>query len=374
MENVSHLLVRLKIRWRGSRVCFLAPVLCAVWSVTAVAACNDGSLISPAAATVNEVSALLHHRDFAKLNQLAEKYRVEKSLGEDGKPNLLGFYSGVSNAIANCGDVKQSEKQWTDHRKLLLDWRKVSPNAVAPTLALAQFMTAYAWHARGSGYSSTVTQDGQKLFDERIEEAKAQLQKMDADARNNPEWYVGMLKVALAQGWDKPDFDALFREAIAKFPTYYPLYNHKASFYNPKWYGSNEEFQAFLNATVQATAPELGETMYARLEASQGEREMFRTGQADWKRMAAGLDRINKDFPGPWNLNVYAKYACFASDIGSLRRLLGKIGQQVSYSAWGSKDQYESCRKFANDRFCWKWADDNTTECEPLENVPVKKF
>ena len=374
MKKLSALLTHLANPWRSACLRVLALALCGACSASAVAACNDGVLISPTAVTANDISTLLHHRDFAKLDQLADKYRIEMSLGSDGKPNLMGFYSGVSNSIANCGDVKQSEKQWMAHQKLLLGWRKASPNTTPPAVALAQFMTAYAWHARGSGFSSSVTQEGQRLFDDRIAEARAQFLAIDPKVRNDPEWYVGMLTVGLAQGWDKSDFEAVFREAIAKFPTYYPLYIPKASFYSPKWYGSNQEFQSVLNETVRTTAPALGETMYARLEASQGNVEMFRNGQADWKRMEAGLHRINGDFPGPWNLNVYAKYACFAADVGSLRRLLGEIGQQVAYTAWGSKDQYESCREFANTRFCWKWADDNATGCEPLENVPVKKF
>jgi hypothetical protein len=191
--------------------------------------------------------------------------------------------------------------------------------------------------------------------------------------RDNPEWYAGMLTVGLAQGWDKARFDAEFDEAIKKFPGYFPYYYTQADFYSPKWYGSNEEFQKVVEDAVRAT-PSLGETMYARLQAHEWNDTMFRDGRANWNRMAAGLIRINQDFPGIWNKNVYAHYACLARDVGTLRVLLREIDGKVAYSTWGSREYYDSCREFANTRLCWQWADDHTTGCEPIENVPIKKF
>lgn len=361
----------------------IAALLTATLAAAALAAsntalcatgCKEGDIIAPAIQTALDARTLLQRRQFTKLDRLAEQYRTDLSPGADGKPNLLAFFNGVDNTVADCGGGHSStEAQWKEHRRLLQAWRKAAPHSTAAVLASASFMTAYGWHARGSGYGSTVSDEGWQLFKERVQQARTQFESMDPSLRDNPEWYSGMLTIALAQGWEKPDFDALFQQARQHFPGYISFYYTQAAYYSPLWHGSMEELHQVIDDAVRAT-PTMGETMYARMQASQWQNDMFTSGQADWNRMAAGLEKMNQDYPGPWNQNIYARYACLAHDVYALRRLLGQIGTNVAYSAWRSKENYDQCRNYANTRLCWKWADDNTTECEPEENVPVKKF
>lgn len=352
---------------------FASAALCISGAALSATSCEDGKIIAPVVETAKTAQDLLWHRQFAKLDRLAEQYRTEQSVGADGKPMLMGFFNGIDYSLTNCGDTPSTEAQWKQHQRLLRDWTKASPHSAAAMLASAGFMTTYAWHARGNDFSSTVTDDGFKLFRERIAKARAQYESMGQAERTFPAWYQGMMTVALAQAWEKPEFDALFDEAIKKFPAYHPFYYTKAGFYTAKWHGSDEEFHQVVEEAVLAT-PTLGETMYARLQASEWEATMFRDGQADWKRMSAGLQRMNQDFPGPWNQNVYARYACMAGDLDTLRKLLGEIGDKVAYPAWGSKRYFEACRDYANTRFCWTGIAGYADGCEPLENVPAKKL
>lgn len=350
------------------RIVFI--LLATLFIQKAFAGCNDGGIISPQVLIAEDATKLLQHKEFTKLDQLAGEYLAAGEFDSSGKPKLMGLYAGLSNSNANCDETTaQTERQWKKHQRLLLDWKKASPKSEAAALSLALFMESYGWHARGSGFADTVSSTDWKIFKARFADARAQLERMSETARDNPAWYEGMLRVGLAQGWSKESFNAIFSEGVKKFPSYYALYYTKGEFLTPKWYGSEEEFQEFVEESVEATKSQLGQTLYARIEASQARAEKFQNRQINYNRLQDGFRTIISDFPGAWNENIRAKFACMANDYKFLRIQLKSIGSQVAYGAWSDKEYYDRCKKYAQTRQCWTWADDGTTECEPpLEN------
>jgi len=327
------------------------------------AGCSDDGIVNPQIAIAEEAQTLLQHQEFAKLDQMAEAYRIPGTFDSSGKPKLMGFYLGISNSIANCGDsTEQTEVQWKRHQQLLRDWKRKSPKSDAAALSLALFTESYGWHARGGGYADSVASQGWKTFEARFKNARSQLEHLSAKARDNPAWYEGMLTVGLAQGWSKESFNAMFSEGVKKFPTYYGLYFSKGEFLSPQWYGSEQEFQAFVEESAEATKAQLGETLYARLEGKQASEEKFENGQINYDRLSNGFARISSDFPGAWNENVSAKYSCMAKDYKLLFEQLKKIGSQVAYTAWPSREYYENC-KFHAQSECWSKAKDMMAEC-----------
>jgi hypothetical protein len=271
----------------------------------------------------------------------------------------------VSKSSSNCGGVRESDEQWNDHRQLLSDWSKASPKSSAPKLALASFEAAYGWHARGSEYASKVTEEGWKLFRQRTANAREMLEKLGPEARKDPEWYAEMLSIALAEGWTHDQFDALYSEAVKKFPYYYEFYFTKGNFYSKKWYGSQADYQAFVDESVKATERQLGQSMYARLHWSAWRNSMFKDGQTDWSRMKQGFERILKNFPDDWNRNNFAKFSCMAEDVKVLRQQLDLIGDHVASAAWGSASYFEACKKYASGTpNCWRREDTKEVFCE----------
>ena len=76
---------------------------------------------------------------------------------------------------------------------------------------------------------------------------------------------------------------------------------------------------------------------------------MFDNGQADWSRMKAGFERMIKDYPDPWNINNYAKFACLAEDWKTVSFLNKQIEQKPLLDAWSrSQKYYDYCIAFAN--------------------------
>jgi hypothetical protein len=295
----------------------------------------------PMQRTADEYQALLMERNYDRLEKEARAAFQSGSVIADGQPRLAAIFDGTAGCI--CDNIFTDEL-WQIRRARLEEWRSKKPNSVAAKLANAVFPLQYGWFARGGGFSNTVSDEGRQLFDQRVEQARLALEAVDPEVKNHPVWYAAMLDVGIAQHWDSARFWALYREAVGKFPKYLPIYFSGASYISPKWYGSQDEFRVFVEEAVSSTRAKWGYTLYARLNWSEASDNMFRSGQADWKQMRAGFDRIIKDYPDPWNVNKFAVFACMAEDAKTLARLIPRIGRTPIKAAWGSVEYYSQCR------------------------------
>lgn len=296
----------------------------------------------------DEVGGVLERHDFAKLEKLAQKFRENNVTLSDGQPAVAGFYAGVSKCIElSCGDERLPIENWVRHRALLDEWNAAYPNSATAKLALAIYMKEYAWYARNVGMSDTVSKMQWAIFNARIENSRVLLKAMEAEGKKEPAWYDAMLSIGKMQRWPRDTMDRLYAEGIRAFPDYLPLYFERASYFSPKWGGSLDSFHAFVEDSVAITSRQLGETMYARLNWSEYDPEMFQNGQTNWGRMRAGFERITKDYPDPWNINNYAKFACLAGDVPTLRQQLNRMGGMVIVKAWWRVEYYESCERLA---------------------------
>lgn len=291
-----------------------------------------------------EARNVLLARDFEALERRAAVLRQKPRVLSDGQPELSGFYAGVAMCVQmRCGDQTLPPQIWEDHALLLDAWIAAYPKSVTAHLAKATFEKESAWYARGTGYANSVSPAARKQFDERMRKARTMFEAMPPEAKSDPAWYAGMLSIALGQSWRPQEFEELYNEGTARFPAYLPLYFTKASYVSPRWGGSIEAFRAYVDQAVKATAATMGDAMYARLNWSSWTSTMFTNGQADWSRMRNGFVRLTRDYPDPWNINHFAKFACLAGDGATLRELLPMVGQSPIISAWGSREYYEQC-------------------------------
>lgn len=290
----------------------------------------------------------LEGRDFAHLEKQASELRRSPRLLSDGQPELAGFYAGVSKCVQmRCGDEDLSPDAWIHHKALLDEWNKAYPNSTTARIARATFMKEFAWYARGLGFSNTVSDAQYKLFAERTKAARALFEEIPKSSVDDPAWFAGLLAIALVERWPSDRFDALHDEGVRRFPYYLPLYFLKAAYLSPRWGGAQTSFVGYVNQTAQGTASTMGESMYARLNWSSWSGDMFRSGQTDWRRMKDGFLRISRDFPDQWNINHFAKFACMAGDVDTLKSQLGKIKPAPIPEAWGDMEYFERCKQLA---------------------------
>jgi hypothetical protein len=299
----------------------------------------------PLQRAIDEHQALLLARAYDKLDKVADEARARNLRTSDGQNLLAALYRGA----AGCTYGNQfTDELWKVRRERLEEWRARNPASITARVSLARYPAQYGWFARGCGFAPTVSESAWKLFRERIEEGRIALAGLDAHAKSDPGWFEGMLDVAIAQHWPRARFDALFEEGVARHPDYLPLYFAAASYSAAKWHGSDDEQRRLIAALTERTRPAMGESLYARLHWTHQSRDMFKSGRTDWTRMKAGFERIQRDYPDPWNLNNFARFACLAGDPATVRQLTAAIGDKPVAAAWLDDLQYyATCRRWA---------------------------
>lgn len=272
---------------------------------------------------------------FARLVNPAERLT-------DGRWRLSAIPTGISHHLLVY-------KRWDYMLSQIDDWRKQNPDSAAVDIVEAMILRQWAWSARGSGYASSVTPEGWKLFKEKLQRAEAVLLRSKDKSSKNPLWYQEYLEVALGLGWNEAEYRALYKAAIAQFPDYDEFYCSMASYLWPQWHGSVEAFDAYVNEAVRQTQSKKGKILYARLywyfAISQAEDfSLFEESGANWNDMKSGFEQLTKAHPDSmWLVNNYATFACRAGDADTYRRLRKQIGDRRYDEAWPSNLNMEVC-------------------------------
>jgi hypothetical protein len=295
----------------------------------------------PMQRAADEYEELLMTRSYRALEQASLEAHSSQSVIGDGQPRLAAIYAGTAGCV--CGD---QQTNWNLRGERLREWSKNYPKSITAKVALATYPMQYGWSVRGGGYASTVSPEAWKQFYKYLDDARDALNSLEPDAKNDPGWFDGMLGLATAQQWPRDQFEALYERAQRQHPGYLPIYFTAAGYYSPRWGGSIADLQRFIDRATEATRPKLGETLYARLIWS--ESRSFEKTPIDWQRMKAGFERIVKDYPDPWNINNYARFACRNVDWLTVLALAERIGDKPVAMAWnGDIRQYYSCTQTA---------------------------
>lgn len=235
-----------------------------------------------------------------------------------------------------------------DHVKFwLLPWERDRPQSAAVAIVQAIRWQRRAWEARGGTYS--VPGEAMQLFRDRLLLASKALEKSESLGPRSAMWYWVALIIAGSSGQPVPQFDALFEEAVTKFPTYQPLYFTRMNYLMPQWGGSFDEVDKFVERSVQRTKAVDGEAFYAWLYVDivrKIDGNLFETTRARWPRMKRGFEDMVKRYPDPYNRNFFAAYACLARDRETTARLMSEPA--VKYlDGFVDGITTEGCRKFA---------------------------
>ena len=203
---------------------------------------------------------LVEMEDFRQLDCIANSARTSKVRFSGGKWQLHILYSGVSEVPGHA-----TEEDWNNLISHLEKWLSANPKSITAPVALAEAYINFAWHARGDGYSDTVTQSGWKLFGQRIEHAKKILDDASSLAAKCPHWYLAMQSVARAEGWDVGKSTELVNEATAVAPDYYYFYRSLAEYMLPKWGGEEGDAAKFAEQSANRLGGTNGDILYFRI-------------------------------------------------------------------------------------------------------------
>jgi hypothetical protein len=158
-----------------------------------------------------------------------------------------------------------------------------------------------------------------------------------------------MLEVALAQGWEKPQTEALLEQAIAFEPGFYHYYRSSNNFLLPKWYGEEGEAEAFVDKISTRLGGKEGAFVYFELATQLN----CRCGKASlstmsWERIKQGYVAL-EDLYGTSQvkLNRYAYMTVLAKDRMAAQQAFARLGNNWDPDTWGRRATFEASQTWA---------------------------
>ncbi|MCO5168557.1 MAG: sel1 repeat family protein [Planctomycetes bacterium] len=118
-------------------------------------------------------------------------------------------------------------------------WVKQQPRSPLAHLLWGEFNMKWAWEARGSGYADTVTAEGWRLFKERLEVARAALERAAELDRRLARAPAILIKVAMGLRLGAEEEQRHLDEALRRDPRHVLAHELRLQALMPKWSGND---------------------------------------------------------------------------------------------------------------------------------------
>lgn len=115
------------------------------------------------------------------------------------------------------------------------------PNSALKIGLQGSYYINAAWNARGCGWAREVTEEGWKLFHERLQKAADILEAGYVKYPEAAPISIAMMTVELGQGHGGGRFDRWYQRAIEADPDNIETYLSKQHYLLPRWHGSDRE-------------------------------------------------------------------------------------------------------------------------------------
>jgi len=292
------------------------------------------------------LARLVREERFAELEGVIEELRQDK-------PELRERYSYLSRAYRSLGSVSRNapDEAWLQYITHLKKWADAYEDSVAPRILLGKVYCSYAWKARGGGYSASVTEEGWRLFAERLQIAQRYLEQAGKLPKQDPECYRELITVAKGLNWPKSQMEAAFKKGVALEPNYQQLYEAKADYLLARWHGEPGEWEAFAEKAANARGGEEGDLLYMAIAKSNAwtEREdFFKNTSISYPRMKRGFElRLKANPENEWNLNQYCYFACIAEDRETAKNLFPRINGRWEKEVWSNEARFQQWQDWA---------------------------
>lgn len=292
-----------------------------------------------------ESAKLFRASNFSGLERVASDFRQNKSRTSSGTWKLSEFYKGIAWNGPNFERIL--DEDWETSANKFDQWIEDFPNSPTPYIAKGTALMARGWAFRGWSSARDVEKSAMEAFQQfAVLAAKVLIEKGET-ASNDPHWYSTLANVFKALGVPKQDFLSMVYEGIEKFPDYDQLYFETAGYLSAKWYGSDEELDAFAQRAVAKTAEGRGQELYARIYWAAGMRNRseyaFQSPNANWYYMEKGMDAVIEKYPTQWNINHFAYFSCYFWHEDAARKYLAMIEQPILSEVWNPSVNYTRC-------------------------------
>jgi len=337
------------VKLKQLKVIICALLLAVIFQVPTLSIASEQVVDGPIARQhlQRTVLKMLYREKFDDLEKMSGEFRKTKARFPDGVWKLEFFYNGLSSPFEKSADG------WKRYLAKMDKWMQKSPDSITAKVAAGEAWISFGMYARGGGYADSVSDEGWRLLAERIQKAYSLLAAKPSNRADDcPVRYDYLLSLAKTQGLPRPQFEALFQEAITFEPAYFSYYQRKVEYLQPRWHGEEGEWQQFAQEILKLDPEKEGKTLYTRAFLwplwKYKKFTSFNAPGVSWPLMKQGFIDAEKSFPGsPWLLNNFCKSACIAGDKETARELFRRIDNHPYLEAWDDRDGFEKWREWA---------------------------
>lgn len=299
----------------------------------------------------DQVQSLVWWGDLEALQRLNQDLHQHDRRDPDGSSRLIAYRVAVSDTFAGRKDVPDAYFVAQDTYSLAL--AQQFPQSPLVHVLHAQSLLSHAWSYRGTGLAHTVPPAAWADFERLVQRSAQYLARHAEVAFRTSDAHAVMIAIGRASGWPPDRLWALAQEGLKLNPQDDDLYFRVLTSLLPKWGGSAQGVDRFINEVVERTRATRGEEMYARLYAwaaqQQFQHGVFKDSGVQWARMKTGFDHWVSRYPDVGVRNRYAYFACMAQDKAAMLDQMEHIGSGVDLAAWApnANRTLETCRRWA---------------------------
>lgn len=293
---------------------------------------------------------------YEELSSKIDDARQTRERLRGGYWKLYALYKGISTPNV---EMNATPSEWEDHLARLQEWKLKKPDSISARIALAQGLISYGFEARGSDTIDKISEESMRLFQQQVALGLEELLAAKQLTPKCPHWYQAMLRVGLAQGWNKAKYDEIFEEGFQLEPTYYHLPREKMTYLLPQWMGEDGDLSYFVNNLSERIGGDEGMIMYFELASTLWpiydgniwrktglEFSKAREGYVAMKRIY-GVDRYRKNLlMAMTSSNLMTGVPFGDKEIDGFEEALLEVGDDWDPEVWDTKERFEERKKF----------------------------
>jgi hypothetical protein len=237
---------------------------------------------------------------------------------------------------------------------LMPAWERAMPNTVGPLVFKGSVYAQYAWEVSGLN-SGTMTDEARKQMHERLEVARAALEKAYAMDPADPRAAQEMMTIEMGEGGDdrRDGMELWWKRAMEADPDNYAACTSKLYFLEPRWDGSAADMIQFGRECLrggnwEGRIPFILVDAHWKLAQDAPDRDEYFTQPEVWDDLRSEYEPYLKRHPdAAWDRSYYAYYATLCGRWDVARQQFEILGDNPELKPFGTKAAYEYLRERA---------------------------
>jgi len=280
--------------------------------------------------------------DFQSVESALSCLMADKNTFTSGKSGAVAVYWFFRKEMHAPG-ANEEDKSRIDN------WKKAVLGSPFAEFAELRFSYSQAWNARGAEFANETREDQFKRFKKKLLETEKLILSKENKFKETPISYNLLMAVALdTNGTQTTAMDA-FNYGVTNWPSYYDFYEVLLTRLVPKWGGSWEEVDGFINYWATNLQPTEANSIYARFYYNVHTHNRIdpRSTLVDWQKLKDSLISLYSKYPTQEHFEIAASYGCIYGDKDFYTNVVTK-NNVISSAFWISGSSKESCDNYIN--------------------------